>query len=191
MSVSLNNIMISERSKMAELNHGLLKKINSFFAPISDATIRKYYNTDGETMFEPLQKDLNYFRVNLPDNLERIRELKQNNELNPEQKKKLDDSEKLAEDSLEMLDNTENIIKDIMEKRLNTAIMGRLENLARETVRKYNIPPEDYRETAVLNESYGGFRKRKNKTKNKKYTKKITYKRPKKRVSKKNKTRKI
>jgi hypothetical protein len=110
MSVSLNDMMISERSKMAELNHGLLEKINSFFATISDATIRRYYNTDGETMFEALQKDLNYFRINVPDNLERICELKQNNELNPEQKKKLDDSENLAKDTLEMLDDTENII---------------------------------------------------------------------------------
>jgi hypothetical protein len=185
MSVSLNDMMISERSKMAELNHEVLEKINSFFATISDATIRRYYNTDGETMFEPLQKDLNYFRVNVPDNLERIRELKQNNELNTEQKKKLDDSENLAKDTLEMLDNTENIIKNIMEKRLNPAIMATLEDLAGEKVREYKILPQDYRETAVLYKEFGGFRNRKNKTKNKKYAKKITYKRPKKRVSKK------
>ena len=170
---------------MAELNHEVLEKINSFFATISDATIRRYYNTDGETMFEPLQKDLNYFRVNVPDNLERIRELKQNNELNTEQKKKLDDSENLAKDTLEMLDNTENIIKNIMEKRLNPAIMATLEDLAGEKVREYKILPQDYRETAVLYKEFGGFRNRKNKTKNKKYAKKITYKRPKKRVSKK------
>jgi hypothetical protein len=193
MSVSLNDMMISERSKMAELNHGLLEKINSFFATISisDATIRRYYNTDGETMFEALQKDLNYFRVNVPDNLERIRDLKQNNELNPEQKKKLDDSENLAKDTLEMLDDTENIIKNIMEKRLNPAIMARLEDLAREKVMEYKIPPGNDIESAVLYEEYGGFRNRKNKTNNKKYTKKRTYKTPKKRVSKKNKTRKM
>jgi hypothetical protein len=188
MSVSVIDIMISERSKMAKINHELLNNINSFFSTISDATIRKYYNTYGETMFEPLQKDLNYFRVIIPDNLERIRELKQNNELNPEQIQKLDESENLTEDSLKLLDNIENIIKNIMEKRLNKAIMGTLQDLAREKVRKHNIPPEDYRESAVLYNEYGGFRNRKNKTKNKKYTKKRTYKRPKKRVSKKNKT---
>jgi len=101
-------------------------------------------------MFGTLQKDLNYFRVNVPDNLERIRELKQNNELNTEQIQKLDESENLAEDSLKILDNTENIIKNIMENRLNNAIMARLEDLSREKVREHNIQPEDYRETAVL-----------------------------------------
>ena len=192
MSVSLNDMMISERSKMAELNHEVLEKINSFFATISDATIRRYYNTDGETMFEPLQKDLNYFRVNVPDNLERIRELKQNNELNPEQKKKLDDSENLAKDTLEMLDDTQNIIKNIMEERLNNAIMGpTLEDLARETLMKHKIPPGNPREATVLYKEYGGFRNRKNKTNNKKYAKKTTCKGPKKRVSKKIKTRKM
>jgi hypothetical protein len=182
MSDSLIDIMISERSEMAKKNHGLLKIINSFFATISDATIRRYYNTDGETMFGTLQKDLNYFRVNVPDNLERIRELKQNNELNTEQIQKLDESENLAEDSLKILDNTENIIKNIMENRLNNAIMARLEDLSREKVREHNIQPEDYRETAVLYNEFGGFRNRKNKTKNKKYTKKRTYKKDQKNV---------
>ena len=196
------DIMISERSKMAKINHGVIKDINSWFANISDATIRKYYNTYGETMFEPLQKDLNYFRVNVPDNLKRIRELnelKNNGGLNSDQIQKLDESENLAEDSLKLLDNTENNIKNIMGKRLNNARIGTLEELARETVMLHNILPENDMELAVLyknypsfpNEPSGGFRNRKNKTNNKKYAKKRTYKRPKKRVSKKNKTRKM
>jgi len=191
-SDSLNDMMISEMSNMTEINNGVLKTIKSFFATISDKTIRSYYNTDGENMFEALQKDLNNFTVKIiPDNLERIRELKQKDGLNPEQIQKLDEIEKLAEDGLKILDDTQNIIENIMTKRLNTAIMGTLQDLAREKVREHNIPPEDYRQRAVLDESYGGFRNRKNKTNNKKYAKKRTYKGPKKRVSKKNKTRKI
>jgi len=192
MSDSLNDMMISEMSNMTKINNGLLKTINSFFATISNETIRRYYNTDGETMFEPLQKDLNNFRVVIPDNLERIRKLKQKDGLNTEQIKKLNEIETLADDGLKILDNTQNIIKNIMEERLNNAIMGpTLEDLARATIMEYKIPPEDYMQSAVLHKSYGGFRNRKNKTNNKKYAKKTTYKGPKKRVSKKNKTRKI
>ena len=193
MSVSLNDMIISEMSNMTEINNGLFKTINSFFATISDETIRSYYNTDGENMFKALQKDLNNFTVKIiPDNLERIRELKQKDGLNSEQIQKLDDIEKLAEDGLKILDDTENIIKNIMEKRLNNAIMGpTLEDIARETVMKHKIPPENPMQSAVLYKEFGGFRKRKNKTNNKKYAKKRTYKRPKKRVSKKNKTRKM
>ena len=193
MSDSLNDMMISEMSNMTEINNRLLKTINSFFATISDETIRSYYNTDGENMFKALQKDLNNFTVKIiPDNLERIRELKQKDGLNSEQIQKLDDIEKLAEDGLKILDDTENIIKNIMEKRLNNAIMGpTLEDIARETVMKHKIPPENPMQSAVLYKEFGGFRKRKNKTNNKKYAKKRTYKRPKKRVSKKNKTRKM
>ena len=200
MSDSLNDMMISEMSNMTEINNRLLKTINSFFATISDETIRSYYNTDGETMFEPLQKDLNYFRNVIPDNLGRISKLKLITGLNDEQIQKLDEIEKLAEDGLEILDDTEKIIKNIMEERLNNAIMGpTLQDLARETLKKHKIPPEDYRQRAVLDQDYsslpnepsGGFRNRKNKTNNKKYAKKRTYKRPKKRVSKKNKTRKM
>ena len=192
MSDSLNDMMISEMSNMTKINNGLFRTINSFFATISDETIRSYYNTDGENMFEALQKDLNNFTVKIiPDNLERIRELKQKDGLNPEQIQKLDEIEKLAEDGLKILYDTQNIIENIMEKRLNTAIMGTLEDLAREKVMEYKIPPGNDIERAVLYKEYGGFRKRKNKTNNKKYAKKRTYKGPKKRVSKKNKTRKI
>lgn len=66
-----------------------------------------------------------------------------------------------------------------------------LEDLARETLMKHNIPPGNDIERAVLYKEYGGFRNRKNKTNNKKYTKKTAYKRPKKRVSNKKKTRKM
>jgi hypothetical protein len=192
MSDSLNDMMISEMSNMTKINNGLFRTINSFFATISDETIRSYYNTDGENMFEALQKDLNNFTVKIiPDNLERIRELKQKDGLNPEQIQKLDEIEKLAEDGLKILDDTQNIIENIMAKRLNTAIMGTLEDLAREKVMEYKIPPGNDIERAVLYKEYGGFRKRKNKTNNKKYAKKRTYKGPKKRVSKKNKTRKM
>jgi len=185
-------MMISEMSNMTKINNGLFRTINSFFATISDETIRSYYNTDGENMFEALQKDLNNFKVKIiPDNLERIRELKQKDGLNPEQIQKLDEIEKLAEDGLKILDNTQNIIKNIMAKRLNTAIMGTLEELARETLMKHKIPPGNPREATVLYREYGGFRNRKNKTNNKKYAKNRTYKGPIKRVSKKNKTRKI
>ena len=192
------DIMISERSKMAKINHGVIKDINSWFANISDATIRKYYNTYGETMFEPLQKDLNYFRVNVPDNLKKIHELKNKDGLNSDQVKKLNESENLEKDSLKLLDNTENNIENIIKKKLNPAIMGTLQELARETVFLHNILPRNIMELAVLyqdypsfpNEPSGGFRNRKNKTNNKKYAKKRTYKRPKKHVSKKNKTRK-
>jgi hypothetical protein len=199
-SDSLNDMMISEMSNMTEINNRLLKTINSFFATISDETIRSYYNTDGETMFEALQKDLNYFRNVIPDNLERISKLKLIAGLNDEQIQKLDEIEKSAEDGLKILDDTQNIIKNIKEERLNNAIMGpTLQHLARATVFKHKIPPGNPMETAVLHEEYdsvpnepsGGFRNRKNKTNNKKYAKKRTYKRPKKRVSKKNKTRKM
>jgi hypothetical protein len=179
-SIDFIDFKISEMSRMAKRNHELLKDMNSFFANISDATIREYYSKYGETMFE---LELNYFRVNVPDNLERIKNMKGNRlfsiNLKPRQIEQLDESENLEKDSLKLLDNIENIIKNIMEKRLNKAIMGTLQDLAREKVRKHNIPPEDYRETAVLYNEYGGFRNRKNKTKNKKYTKKRTYKRPK------------
>ena len=193
MSDSLNDMMISEMSNMTKINNGLFRTINSFFATISDETIRSYYNTDGENMFEALQKDLNNFTVKIiPDNLERIRELKQKDGLNPEQIQKLDEIEKLAEDGLKILDDTQNIIKNIMEERLNNAIMGpTLEDLARETIMKHKIPPGNPREATVLYREYGGFRNRKNKTNNKKYAKKTAYKRLKKRVSKKIKTRKI
>ena len=192
MSDSLNDMMISEMSNMTKINNGLFRTINSFFATISDETIRSYYNTDGENMFEALQKDLNNFTVKIiPENLERIRELKQKDGLNPEQIQKLDEIEKLAEDGLKILDDTQNIIKNIMAKRLNTAIMGTLEELAREKVMEYKIPPGNDIERAVLYKEYGGFRNRKNKTNNKKYTKKTAYKRPKKRVSNKKKTRKM
>jgi hypothetical protein len=191
MSVSFIDFKISEMSKMAKRNHELLKDMNSFFATISDATIREYYSKYGETMFE---LDLNYFRVNVPDNLERITKMKGNRHfsinLKPGQIKQLDESENLAKDSLKILDNIENIIKNIMENRLNNAIRGTLEEHARETVKKYKIPPQDYIQSAVLHESYGGFRNRKNKTKNKKYTKREHIK-DQKRVSKKNKTRKM
>jgi hypothetical protein len=192
MSDSLNDMMISEMSNMTKINNGLFRTINSFFATISDETIRSYYNTDGENMFEALQKDLNNFTVKIiPENLERIRELKQKDGLNPEQIQKLDEIEKLAEDGLKILDDTQNIIENIMAKRLNTAIMGTLEELAREKVMEYKIPPGNDIERAVLYKEYGGFRNRKNKTNNKKYTKKTAYKRPKKRVSNKKKTRKM
>jgi hypothetical protein len=200
MSDSLNDMRISEMSKMAKKNHGLIKAINLWFANISDKTIRSYYNTYGETMFEQLQTDLKYFKDNIPDNLKRIRELKEKDGLTSDQIKQLDESEKLAEDSLELLDNTENNIKNIMKrKRLNNARIGTLAELARETVFENNILPENDMQLAVLYEDYpslpnepsGGFRNRKNKTNNKKYAKKRTYKRPKKRVSKKNKTRKM
>lgn len=115
MSDSLNDMMISEMTNMTEINNRLLKTINSFFATISDETIRRYYNTDGENMFEALQKDLNNFRDEIiPDNLKRIRELKEKDGLNPEQIQKLDDIEKLAEEGLEILDDTQTIIKNIM-----------------------------------------------------------------------------
>jgi hypothetical protein len=207
MSVPFLDYKISLMSKMAEKNHELLKDMNSFFETISDTTIREYYSKHGETMFD---LELNYFRVNVSDNLERITKMKENPlsiNLNRGQIKQLNESEKLAEDSLKILDNIENIIKNIMElkpnNRLNNVIMGpKLEDLSRATVMEYNIPPEDYMQSAVLHQEYpgrdkqydghGGFHNRKNKTKNKKYTKKrTTYKRPKKRVSKKNKTRKI
>jgi hypothetical protein len=194
---SLQNIdfidyKISELSEMAKINHDLLEKKNSFFATISDATIREYYSEYGETMID---LDLNYFRDKVLGNLKSIIKMKGtpyfSSSLKPGQIKQLDESEKLAKDSLKILDNIENIIKNIIEKRLNNAIMGTLQDLAREKVREHNIPPEDYRQRAVLDESYGGFRNRKNKTNNKKYAKKTTYKRPKKRVSNKNKTRKM
>jgi hypothetical protein len=200
MSVSLNDMMISEMSNMTKINNGLLNTIKSFFATISDETIRSYYNTDGETMFEPLQKDLNYFRNVIPDNLGRISKLKLITGLNDEQIQKLDEIEKLAENGLKILDDTQKIIKNIMEERLNNAIMGpTLQDLARAKAKEYNILPGNIMEVAVLHQDYpsfpnkpsGGFRNRKNKTNNKKYAKKRTYKRPKKRVSKKNKTRKM
>jgi len=185
----------------------------TFKTLISNATIRKYYSKYGETMFG---LDLNYFRNEIPDNLGRITKMKENRlfsiNLKTGQIKQLNDSEKLAKDSLKILDNIENIIKDIKENSLNNAIMGpTLQDLSRETVMEYNIPPEDYMQSAVLHQEYpgrdkqyddqddhddkqydghGGFHNRKNKTKNKKYTKKrTTYKTPKKRVSKKNKKR--
>jgi len=193
----LIDMMISERSNMTKKNNGLLKTIKSFFASISDETIRSYYyNTDGENMFEDLQKDLIEFRdVTIPDNLKRIRELKQKNGLNTEQIQKLDDIEKDAEEGLKILDDTQNIIENIMKKeRLNPAIMGTLEKLARATVKKHNILPENAIQSSVLHEKYdgdGGFHNRKNKTNNKTYAKKTAHKRPKKRVSNKKKTRKM
>jgi len=186
-------MMISEMSNMTKINNGVLKTINSFFANIPNKTIIVYYNTDGENMFEGLQNDLNNFSVEIiPDNLKRIRKLKDKEGLNTEQIEKLNEIEKDADDGLKILHHTQNIIKKIMEERLNNAIMGpTLEDLARATVMKYNIPPGNDIESAVLYNEYGGFRNRKNKTNNKKYTKNTAYKRPKKRVSNKKKTRKM
>jgi hypothetical protein len=204
MQGSFNDFRISELSEMAKINHDLLEKKNSFFATISDATIREYYSKYGETMFD---LDLNYFRDKVPGNLKSIIKMKGtpyfSSSLKPGQIKQLDESEKLARDNVEILNNIENIIKNIIEKRLNKAIMGTLQDLARENVKKHNILPENERQSSVIYEDYsavinkdydnnhGGFRNRKNKTNNKKYAKKTTYKRPKKRVSKKNKTRKM
>jgi hypothetical protein len=203
MPVSFIDFKISEMSKMAKRNHELLEDMNSFFATISDAKIREYYSKYGETMFE---LDLKYVRDNVSDNLKSITNFRDdphfNRTLNLGQIQKLNEIENLEKDSLNILDNIENIIKNIMENRLNNAIMGTLEDLSRETLMKYKIPPEGPMQSAVLHQDYpgsdnkpyhgdGGFRNRKNKTKNKKYTKKRTHKRPKKRVSKKNKTRKM
>jgi hypothetical protein len=203
-SLQIIDYKISVMSEMAIKNHELLKDMNSFFENISDATIREYYSKYGETMFD---LDLKYFRVNVSDNLESIIKMKGtpyfSSSLKPRQIKQLDESEKLARDNVEILRNIENIIKNIIEKRLNKAIMGTLQDLARENVKKHNILPENERQSSVIYEDYsavinkdydnnhGGFRNRKNKTNNKKYAKKTTYKRPKKRVSKKNKTRKM
>jgi len=199
---SFNDFKISELSEMAKINHDLLEKKNSFFATISDATIRDYYNEYGETMF-----DLNYFRDKVPGNLNSINNMQGTtyfrDSLNLKQKQKLNESKKLAIHNVEILNNIENIIENIKGERLNKAIMGTLQDLARENVRKYNILPENEMQSSVIDEDYsavihedydnnhGGFRNRKNKTNNKKYAKKTTYKRPKKRVSKKNKTRKM
>lgn len=198
---SFNDFKISQLSEMAKINHDLLEKKNSFFATISDATIRDYYNKYGETMF-----DLNYFRDKVPGNLNSIIIMREttyfSNSLNRGQKQKLNEIEKLAIHNVEILNNIENIIENIKEERLNKAIIGTLQDLAREKVLEHNILPENVKQSSVVHEEYddndddddeshGGFRNRKNKTKNKKYAKKRTYKRPKKRVSKKNKTRKM
>jgi hypothetical protein len=184
MSDSRNDMMISEMSEMANSNHELLKKMNSFLSTIPNDSIEK--DTYGETIEQDLE--------NVLDNLKRITKMKDNllfsrTTLNLGQIKKLDEIENLEKDSSNKVYNIEYKIKK--NKIVNNAIMGTLEDLARDTVMEHNIPPENVMQRSVLYKEYGGFRNRKNKTKNKKYTKKRTHKRPKKRVSKKNKTRKM
>jgi hypothetical protein len=210
MSDSRNDMMISEMSEMANSNHELLKKMNSFLSTIPNDSIEK--DTYGET----IERDLENVKHNVLDNLKRITKMKDNllfsrTTLNPGQIKELDKIKNLEEDSSNIVNNIEYKIE--RNKIVNKAIMDQtLEELAREkameNIKKF--PPLNAKQTAVLYENYpgrpssdddddddghdqssGGFRNRKNKTKNKKYTKKRTYKRPKKRVSKKNKTRKM
>jgi len=76
------------------------------------------------------------FEETIRDNMKSIDNLLAHNNLDSKQNEILNKSKELNNESLEIIDEIQNILDDIMEHRLNPAIIGRLECLAREEVKK-------------------------------------------------------
>ena len=178
-------------TRLSKTNNKNMRFYKHTLKNLTDMDIRKQYKESGEKMFEPFENLMNEYKNNLiPNNLKSIAILREIN--NPDQIEKLNECEKLETESLEIIDEILDILKNIIKKRLNTAIIGTLEGLARQKIKENNIEPTNVVEQRILDQPYskGGLRKRKNKTNNKKYTKNRTYERSEKYISKKNNTRK-
>jgi hemoglobin-like flavoprotein len=198
----MTDSIIDSFSRSSKETNTLLENIKTYFENISDAEIREYYlkiidnGKEEEEMFGELNIILDNFKQKrIPDDLNEISvfntNFNTNNQLNSEQIKKLNESIESNEESLKLIEEIQEIVKKIMDKRLNEALIAEtLEQKVRKIIKKYNIETENEMVKNLINEKYGGFRKRKNKTNNKKYSKKKT-KNLKKYISKKNKTRKM
>ena len=190
-TIHLNNSIdiITESSKNTNTE---MKYLKESLKKLSDRDIRLYYKENRENMIEPFTAILKGFEKRIAGNIESIDDLLHEN-ITSEQIEKLNKSKELEEESLKIIAEIYVILDDIMEHRLNKAIVGTLEDIAYETVKKEKVTPETVSEKAVLEQQSkkGGLRKSNNRKNNKKYTKKTPYEKPKKYVSKKNNTRKI
>ena len=118
---------------------------------MSNMDIRKNYKEKGENMFEPFENILKNYKNNLiPNNLKSIAVLREIN--NPNQIEKLNECEKLENESLKIIDEILNIFKNIMEHKLNKAIVGTLEDLARQTIKENKVEPTNEIEKAILDQ---------------------------------------